>query len=173
MSTRRAYRIVLALSCMVLPRGSAAQVAVMPGARVRVLDASSGRPLVVGVLVRLADDSATISTAATLPAAATPSVWSIGGQRHLEVSSPRRHVLFGIQTGMLVGALVGKAIARGPGNCTSMSGTCVGLFAGMLIGGIVGHRIRSESWQRVDYCLECVTIAPGSHGVLLGLSLAF
>lgn len=172
MASHRACRIVLALMCMIVHRQTRAQVVVAPGDRVRVMDVSSHSSLAVGELVRLTGDSATISTSADR-APTAPTIWAVGGPHRLEVRSVRRHTMIGIQVGMLAGAAIGKAIHRGPGNCTSMTGTCVGMFAGMLLGGIVGHHSTSDVWRRVDYCLVCVAMAPGPRGALLSASIAF
>jgi hypothetical protein len=144
-------------------------VAVVPGDRVRVVDGFNRHPLVVGELVRLVGDSVTISTAANLGSSGTRTVWIVGGQRRLEVrSAGRDHTLIGALAGQLVGTMAAYAIAP-----HDNSAIAAGMVAGFVIGGIVGHRIKSDTWRRVDYCLVCVAIAPGIRGALLSASIAF
>ena len=89
MTTPRARRIVLALACIVPAHQAAAQT-VMPGTRVRVVDAASSNPLMVGQLVRLVGDSVTILSAANLASSGSQTTWVVGGQHRLEVRTVLR-----------------------------------------------------------------------------------
>jgi hypothetical protein len=195
MSTYRARRIVFAMACIVPAHQAAAQT-VMPGARVRVVDASSNNPLMVGELVRLIGDSVTILSAANLASSATRTVWVVGGQHRLEVSTDlRRRTGRGIGYGFLVGAAAGAVIGAvtyrrcvpSPGYFGSLGcmfdygpaanaagGAIVFAIPGMLIGGMIGHSVKSEVWRRVDDLPVRVGIAPAlGRGVLLTASVAF
>ena len=183
MLARRSHRIALVLAGIVLPSAAAAQV-VVPGARVRIVDVSSNRPLMVGQLVRQAGDSVTILSEENLAAAAAHTVWVVGGQRRLEVrTAVHRHAAVGLLLGGMAGAAVGYAIgSSAPNNCANSWFLCIspaetgamgGSLLGMVIGAVVGHGARSEDWRRVDQAPVGVAVSPGAQGMHVALSIAF
>ena len=197
MTNHCARRIVLALACIVPAHRAAAQT-VMPGTRVRVVDASSNNPLMVGMLIRVVGDTVTILSEANLASSSAYTVWPVGGQRRLEVRTTlRRATGIGAVVGLVGGAAVGYAIgaASAPADCVTPPGSWLpcdfadkmvptpspgamgaigGSLVGMLIGGLVGHGIiQSETWQRADRPPVRVGIAPTSRGVMFSASVAF
>jgi hypothetical protein len=191
MTNHCARRIVLALACIVPAHRAAAQT-VMPGTRVRVVDASSNNPLIVGEMVRMVGDSVTILSAANLASSGARTVWVVGGEHRLEVRTVlSRRTGRGIAVGAMLGAAVGAvfgAVTYRPcegtawGACLmdyGQAGEAAGgaiLFAipGMVIGGIIGHNVTTATWRRVDRPPVRVGIAPApGRGVLLSASIAF
>lgn len=183
MSTLRAYRIALVLACIILPNVAAAQ-SIMPGARVRVVDASSEHPLMVGTLVRLVGDSVTIFSESNLASSSAYTVWAVGGQRRLEVRTVEHdQALVGALLGGLAGAAAGYAIASGtPDNCGNSFAMCIppsslgamgGSLVGILVGGIIGKGIRSDEWRRVDRPPVRLGFVPSPHGMLFTSSFSF
>ena len=182
MTTPRARRIVLALACIVPAHQAAAQT-VMPGARVRVVDAASSNPLMVGQLGRLVGDSVTILSAANLASSGSQTTWVVGGQHRLEVRTVLRRrtgrgVLIGALLGAPIGAAIGFATRQGGddlGLATSVFGGAIMLaIPGMVIGGRIGHHVTTTTWRQVDHPPVRVGIAPAlGRGVLLSASIAF
>ena len=187
MSMHCARRIALALACILLPDTVAAQYAVTPGARVRVVDASRAGPPLTGQLIRMAGDTVIISSAA-----ATQTALVVTPEHRFEVSSGRHgRTLRGIGLGFLAGAAVGAALGLalyekpdctpnvflcldvGPGASAAAGAVLVGV-PGLLIGGIVGANFHHETWRLVEHQPFRVGVAPAGHrGVLLTLSLPF
>jgi hypothetical protein len=159
--------VLVVIGCTALPRSANAQVAAAPGDRVRIVDAANSL-LITGDLVRLSGDSVSISTVTTGTGAVTHGVWSLQGRRHLEVRRWRGHAFAGALIGQVGGMLAAYAVA--PKDNTAIA---AGIVVGTVIGAVIGHRVKTESWRRVDYCLECVTIAPITHGMSLAVSLSF
>lgn len=184
MFAHRARHIALGLVCLVVGRRAAAQSVVTPGARVRVVEVSSGAPLVTGELIRMAGDTVLISSAA-----ATQTVWVVTAAHRLEVSAgTHRRTLRGIGLGFLVGAatgaVIGLATYQEP-DCiqfcidlgrgfTALAGAAVLSVPGAVIGGIVGAKSKHEAWRPIANHAVRLGIAPaGSGGVLLAASVAF
>jgi hypothetical protein len=180
MFTHRARRIVLVLAGIILPSVLMAQA--VPGARVRVMDGSRSSPLMVGELISLVGDTATILAADNLESAGTRSVWTVGGQRRLEVrTSQRGNAVLGGLAGGLAGLALGTVIASGASSDCGPSYSCIPtsagirggvLLAGIVLGAVVGHAIKSESWRRSDPPFR-VGVAPGSQGMVFSASITF
>jgi hypothetical protein len=183
MSTHRARRIITVLACILLPSAATAQVA-MPGARVRVVDAATSRPVMVGTLVRLVGDSVTIFSESNLASSSAYTVWAVGGPRRLEVRTAKHdQALVGALLGGLAGAAAGYAIAsRTPDNCGNSFTMCIppsslgamgGSLAGILVGGLIGKGFRSDEWRPVDRLPVRVGVVPSRQGALFTASFPF
>jgi len=185
MSMHRARRIALTLAGFLLPVTVAAQYAVTPGARVRVVDASRAGPPLTGQLIRMAGDTVIISSAAAMQTALllTPAHrFEVSGGTH-------RRTLQGIGLGFLAGAAVGAILGFALYEESDCTGLCIFDFSqgesallgavglgvpGILIGGIVGANLKHETWRIIEHQPIRVGVAPAGHrGLLLALSLAF
>jgi len=161
--------VVLALLCQASLAQAQAAGASLTGQRVRVTTGQARQPL-TGALVDITPGVLTIRT--------DPSTAPVNVRRadvvDLKVSrGSRRHTLKGLLGGAAAwGAIVGVLAAT---NSLPESGVNEPLFIGGLlgVGAGIGSLIKHEHWQRVPVSAVAVSVAPGTRGVAVGLTLRF
>jgi hypothetical protein len=176
------FMLVLAGAAVALPAGLAAQDAVSPGMRVRVVQTSTSAPVVVGELVRIAGDSVIVSAAG-----GTLVSMSLDEAHRLEVSDGvRRQTTRGVGIGLLAGAVAGAVIGAatyepcdgwcfvdfGRGGTALISAGALSI-PGMIIGGIVGAATTHDTWREVDGPGGLQLRPAAGGGVQFGVSLRF
>lgn len=178
MYARHAGLAVLVVASIAFAPSAHGQVS-PSGNRVRVMESTSKRALVIGQLVRRTNDSVVV-VPDSLSSQGTEQVFVLGPQHRLQQSVGfRRRTLRGMGTGLLVGA-VGGGLSAAAGykkekdcevycsNGTRRGDAFLGAFVlawpGLLIGGIVGASNTHEVWRPMAEHGVRMAIAPTAKG---------
>jgi hypothetical protein len=154
--------VTLLLASLMLVSRAEAQ-ALPSGQRIRVMESSSKRPLVVGQLIRQTNDTVVVR-ADSASMSGNDQVWVLQPDHRIEQSAGfRRRTRKGMGVGLLVGLTAGAAIGAGSytkprcnsdficfdygrGSAATGGAVLMGLPA-MVIGGIIGATSPVESWR--------------------------
>lgn len=189
MRTHRRYSMILLLASLTLVHRADAQ-SLVPGQRVRVMESTGKRALVVGQLVRQTSDSVVIRP----DSAATPGIERVIVLAHdhrIEHSAGfRRQTRKGMGVGLLVGVTAGAVIGAGSyskPNCRSSGAICLDYGRGdaaamgavllglpvMVIGGIIGASSPVESWRLLPARIARLSLSPNPRDVRFSATMRF
>jgi hypothetical protein len=179
MQSRRCCLMLLHVAGVILAHRADAQ-GLASGQRVRVMESTSRRALVVGQLIRQTNDSVVIrpDSAST---SGSERVWLLERDHRIEQSAGLRgRTRKGMGVGLLVGLAAGAAIGAGSyskpkcsgdficfdygrGSAATAGAVLLGLPV-MVIGGIIGHGSKHETWRPVSDQGPRVMVAPRPSG---------
>lgn len=180
--------ITLLLASLTLVYRADAQV-LPSGQRVRVMESTSRRAVLVGQLIRQSNDTIVIrlDNAST---SGNEQVWVLQADHRIEQSAGfRRRTRKGMGVGLLAGLTAGAAIGAasyskpncssgfvcfdyGRGFAASSGAVLLGLPA-MVIGGIIGATSPVESWQPAPARTARLSLVPTQHRLRLVATVAF
>lgn len=177
--------ILCLLSAQVKAQTSSTPVLAHP--RVRLVDVTSGRPQVTGVLTGRVGDTLFIMADST---EAEPQRFTVTSSHRIEHSvGMQRRTLEGFGSGLVLGAMAGVLIGLTTyESCEESDDPCLDFGRGFsvgvgavvlavpsaIIGAIAGHKTRREGWVSGSESRTRISVAPLQRGGLrVGAAVAF